>query len=423
MRRPLSDTHLFRPRMFALRRWSPAAYFTAGAVFSLILVSVVRSVIAIPRSYSPYRKLNVFARALTYVENNYVQHTDGRQLVYGAIRGMVKTLDAHSVFLTPEQYRQIKADTRGQFGGVGIEVEVRQRRLTVVAPIEGTPAHRGGVRSGDQIIAIDGKSTLDMSIGDAVRLMRGPRGTRVKLTIVRVGAAGELKIELVRDVIKVISVTSKRFDGDVAYIRIKNFQDRTAEQLRQTLERLRRQSPLRGLVLDLRGNPGGLLEQATRVADAFVGQGLIVKTTGKGGQTLDSRQARKNGTFENTPMVVLVNGGSASASEIVAGALQDHKRAVIVGTRTFGKGSVQTILDLRDGSGLKLTVARYYTPSGRSIQEKGIEPDIVVAERAPSDTGKTKGATSSRNFVTEDFQLNTALKYLRAAEIFNAQKS
>ncbi|MCA9669449.1 MAG: S41 family peptidase [Myxococcales bacterium] len=408
---------------------------------AVVAVLAIQSAFAVPRRYSPYRKLGLFARVLTYVENNYVHHVDGRKLVHGAIRGMLKTLDPHSVFMPPDQYRRMKADTRGSFGGLGIEVEVRNNWLTIVAPIEDTPAHRAKLKSSDQIRAIDGKSTRGMQMTEAVRRMRGPRGTRVKLTIVRPLGKGKTKrfdVEIVRDVIKIVSVTSKMIEPGIGYIRVKNFQERTASYLRKALEQLQAKQKLHGLILDLRNNPGGLLEQAVRVADLFISDGLIVKTTGKGGRVLDREVAHSRGTFKGFPMVCLVNGGSASASEIVAGALQDRKRAVIMGQQTFGKGSVQTIIELNDGSGLKLTIARYYTPSGRSIQERGIEPDIIAAAKAPPvkvekvtrekdlqghlrGTKRRKKKLARRRRLA-DFQLQTALDYLRAAQIFGNLK-
>ena len=411
-----------------------AVLFVAGLGCGIAALVALQSAQAVPRRYSPYRKLNVFARVLTYVENNYVSHVDDSKLIYGAIKGMMDTLDPHSVFMPPKQYQQLKADTQGEFGGLGIEVEIRDGWITVVSPIVGTPAHRAGLRPGDQIIAIEGRSTRGMSMDEAVRLMRGPRGTRVKLTLRRPGVKKPRPMEIVRDVIKVVSVTSKMLAPKIGYVRIKSFQDRTDVYLKQALSKMRSKG-LKGLVLDLRNNPGGLLDQAVRIADFFVAKGLIVRTMGKGGRVMDQEKAHSRGTLGGFPIVCLVNGGSASASEIVAGALQDHKRAVVLGTQTFGKGSVQTIIELDDGSGLKLTVARYYTPAGRSIQERGIAPDIIVQATAPP-VRRIKGkrekdlARHLRNRQTsrptqvrkrlKDFQLQTALDYLRAAEIFGA---
>ncbi len=394
---------------------------------------------AVPKRYSPYRKLNVFARVLTYIENNYVEHVDDAKLVYGAIKGMMGSLDPHSVFMPPKQYQQLKADTQGEFGGLGVEVEIREGWITVVSPLEGTPAAKAGLRSGDQIIAIEGKTTRGMTMDQAVRKMRGPRGTRIRIGVRRPGQKKPRALEIVRDVIKIVSVTSKSIAPGVGYVRIKSFQERTNVYLRQALEGLGKKGKLKGLVLDLRNNPGGLLDQAVRVADLFLDKGMIVRTIGKGGRVMDKEKAHSRGTFLGFPMVCLVNGGSASASEIVAGALQDHRRAVVLGTQTFGKGSVQTIIELDDGSGLKLTVARYYTPKGRSIQEHGIAPDIIVQPTAPKTLEPKKKGKRERDLEghlrnrqgkrqpkqrkrLKDFQLQTALDYLRAAAIFRSSR-
>ena len=419
-----------------MRRARPVICFAAGAVFTLAAVLCMHAASAVPRGYSPYKKLNVFARVLTYVENNYVEYVNDSKLVYGAIKGMLDTLDPHSTFMPPDQYRQMKVETQGEFGGVGIEVEVRDGGLTVVSPILGTPAHKAGIKSGDIIESINGRSTRSLSLHEAVRAMRGPRGTRIKFAVRRARQKRLLEFDIVRDVIKIVAVSSRSLAPGIGYIRLKRFQERTDRELREALEELTRKAPLKGLVLDLRNNPGGLLDQAVRVADLFLDRGTIVRTTGKRGRMTEEETAHSRGTFKGFPMVCLVNEGSASAAEIVAGALQDHKRAVVLGARTFGKGSVQTIIDLEDGSGLKLTIARYFTPSGRSIQEAGIEPDIAVQETAPPPGRKRKskreedlrghlkpGARVKKSPRTrlKDFRLQTALDYLRAAEIFRAR--
>ena len=416
---------MFKPRSFAL--------FAAGFAAALTALVLLQAASAGPKRYSPYRKLDIFAQVLTQVENNYVEPVDDTKLIYGALQGMMRSLDPHSVFMPPEVYRQIKADTEGEFGGIGVEVELRHGWLTVVSPLEGTPAHSAGLKPGDQIRAIDGTTTEGITMFDAVKAMRGARGEAVVLTIKRPGQDKPLQMKVVRDLIKIVSVSSKLLREGVGYVRLKNFQEGTDKELDRALDTLEKAGPLRGLLLDLRNNPGGLLDQAVRVSDLFIKAGLLVSTAGKGGRVLDEERAHSMGTRTSVPIICLVNGGSASASEIVAGALQDHKRAVILGGRTFGKGSVQTIIDLEDGSGLKLTVARYYTPKGRSIQEKGIDPDIVVPEREPPQRvaqvtrekdlkghlGK-EGKESIKAEVTrlDDFQLQTALDYLAAAEIF-----
>ncbi|MBI3072708.1 MAG: S41 family peptidase [Deltaproteobacteria bacterium] len=362
------------------RRWT-TALLVAVAFFAGL--SVQHFVDAAPKNGTPYKKLNIFTKILHYVETNYVEPVDDTKLVYGAIKGMLDTLDPHTVFMPPDLYKEMKVDTSGEFGGLGIEITTKDGVLTVVAPIDGTPAHRAGVKSGDQILRIDGDSTKTMSLMDAVKKMRGPKGSKVKLTLRRKGERGTIQeLVIVRDRIKVVSVDSRLLGSGVGVVRIKSFQERTDVYLKDSIEKLEQQfgAPLKGLVLDLRNNPGGLLEQAVRVSDAFIESGLIVFTKGRQKGSVEREFAHPKGTRTDFPMVVLVNGGSASASEIVAGALQDHGRAVILGTQTFGKGSVQTVTELEDGSGLKLTVAKYYTPKGRSIQEKGISPDIVVPE-------------------------------------------
>ena len=360
-----------------------------------------------------YRKLDIFARVLSYVENNYVDPVDEERLVYGAIRGMLADLDAHTLFLPPDEYREMQADTSGEFGGLGIEIAARDEALVVVAPIDDTPAARAGLRTGDVILAIDDQETRGMGVASAVRKLRGPPGTRVTLKVLREGFAGPRDLVLLRDRVRVASVESRLSPDGIGLVRIKSFQERTDAHLARALEELRRQrgGPLAGLVLDLRNNPGGLLDQAVRVADRFLLEGVIVTTRGRGPTQRELERAHPADTEDPYPMVVLVNGGSASASEIVAGALQDHRRAVLLGTRTFGKGSVQTVIDLEDGSGLKLTVARYLTPAGRSIHEVGIEPDVRVEEDAKAVVASTAPA---------DPQLAAAHRLLRDPAAFRA---
>ena len=329
-----------------------------------------------------YKQLELFARVLSYVENNYVEDVDRKQLVYGAIKGMMDTLDPHSVFMPPEVFRQMKIDTSGEFGGLGLEIARKGHELIVVSPVDDTPAARAGIKPGDRILRIDGVSTDGIDIGRASQLMHGPVGKKVTLTLMRAGFRQPQDISLVRDRIRIISVESALF-GDIGYLKVKNFQDRTDVYLERELERLRalNHGPLHGVILDLRNNPGGLLDQAVAVSDRFLpGGALIVTTRGRGGQSFTEERSHTKDSETGFSMVVLVNGGTASASEIVAGALQDDHRAALIGTPTFGKGSVQTVIELGDGSGLKLTIARYYTPSGRSIQERGILPDYVVGE-------------------------------------------
>lgn len=332
-----------------------------------------------------YQYLRLFSNVLNIVQDNYVETVDPQKLMHGAINGMLRELDPHSSFMSPEEYKELQVETRGRFGGLGIEISMREGVLTVVAPLDGTPADRAGILAGDQIIKIDDQPTLDMTLTEAVQKMRGPKGTEVTLTIIRKGEPKPLEFDLVRDTISVQSVRFRTLEPGYAYVRISTFQSGTANDLRKALNELETvNDPLHGLILDLRSDPGGLLDQAVEVADEFLNQGLIVYTGGRLESQKMRFEATKNTKPRDYPIVVLVNSGSASASEIVAGALQDHNRAIIMGEPTFGKGSVQTVIPLADGSALRLTTSLYYTPSGRSIQAKGIEPDILVAFEIPS---------------------------------------
>lgn len=347
-------------------------------VLGLFLGShVVPNVSAIPRE--EYESLETFTNILAIVRKNYVDEVNTKELLTGAINGMLHSMDPHSAYLTPELYKELQMDTQGKFGGLGIEITVKDGILTVVSPIEDTPAYRAGIKPGDQIFKIEAEFTRDMTLIEAVRRLRGPRGSKVVISIRREGVPDFLTFTLVRDTIRVQSVRSRVLEEGYGYIRLAQFQERSDRDLHQALEKLSAEKGgLKGLVLDLRNNPGGLLTQAVRIADLFLDSGLIVYTEGRLENQRQKYFARKEGSWTQFPVVVLVNGGSASASEIVAGALQDHKRAVVLGTKTFGKGSVQTILPLDDNSALRLTTARYYTPKGRSIQATGIVPDIVL---------------------------------------------
>jgi len=329
-----------------------------------------------------YQELQLFTDVLAIVRRSYVEEVPMKDLVYGAINGMLAALDPHSSFMPPDVYKEMKIDTRGEFGGLGIEITIRDGALTIVSPIEDTPAFRAGLQAGDQILKIEDKLTKDMSIMDAVKLMRGPKGAKITITVFRDGFEKPKEFTLEREIIKIKSVKGKTLQEGYGYLRITQFQERTGDDLLRVLETLRdaNQGQLKGLILDLRNNPGGLLDQAVSVSDAFLREGLIVYTDGREEGSKMEFTAHDQGTEPSYPLVVLVNGGSASASEIVAGALQDHGRAVILGTQSFGKGSVQTILPLSDHSGLRLTTARYFTPRGTSIQAKGITPDIVVEQ-------------------------------------------
>ncbi|MGA7875497.1 MAG: S41 family peptidase [Desulfoferrobacter sp.] len=346
-----------------------------------------------PDNADIYQYLRLFSDVLNLVQDNYVEKVDSKELIYGAINGMLKDLDPHSSFLKPEDYKELQIETKGKFGGLGIEITIKDSVLTVVSPLEGTPADRAGMEAGDQIVKIDDEPTQDMSLMEAVQKMRGPKGTKVKLTVIRKGERKPLEFDIVRDMITIQSVKVQTLEPSYGYIRISSFQSGTANDLRKALDELEKENPpLQGLILDLRNDPGGLLDQAVEVSDEFLDSGLIVYTGGRLESQKMRFEAHKNGKPHNYPIVVLVNAGSASASEIVAGALQDHKRAIILGEPTFGKGSVQTVIPLNDGSAIRLTTSLYYTPSGRSIQAKGIEPDILVKRelREKSDVEGTK---------------------------------
>ena len=340
-----------------------------------------------------YANLEIFTEVLREVQANYVDIKDFDELIQGAIRGMVENLDPHSSYMTKKEYEDLMVDTKGRFDGVGIEITIRDNILTVISPIEGTPAYEAGIQAGDLIIKIDGELSTDMSLTDAVSRIRGPRGTKVNLTVRREGVGELLEFFITRDEIPIASVRHYLLTPDIAYIRISGFQGETDRDLAKALQEIEEGRDLKGLILDLRWNPGGLLTQSITVSDFFLDSGIIVSTKGReDAQSMDV-SAEKNDTPRNYPMIVLVNGGSASASEIVAGALQDNKRALVLGTQTFGKGSVQTILPLSDGSGLRLTTASYYTPSGRSIQASGITPDIILELLPPKeDEEEDKGS-------------------------------
>ncbi|MBC7962788.1 MAG: S41 family peptidase [Steroidobacteraceae bacterium] len=330
---------------------------------------------------SDYESIELFTDVMAIVKKSYVEEVDTKKLIYGAINGMLSSLDPHSSFMPPDTYKEMKIDTKGAFGGLGIEISIKDSILTVISPIEDTPAFKAGIKAGDQILKIDEKFTKDLNINDAVKRMRGLKGSKVTLTIMREGFDKPKEFQLTRDIIQVKSVRSSLMEGGYGYVRIAQFQEKTDEDLGKALKVLKEQNKgeLKGLVLDMRNDPGGLLDQAVRVADHFVPDGqLIVYTEGREKDSKMQFTAKKGGKEPTYPIVVLINGGSASASEIVAGALQDHKRAIVMGTQSFGKGSVQTIIPLSDDSGLRLTTARYFTPKGRSIQAKGITPDIVV---------------------------------------------
>jgi carboxyl-terminal processing protease len=332
-----------------------------------------------------YKGLKLFSDVIELVQKNYVDDVDTQKAIEAAIQGMMRSLDPHSALLPPDALKELQIDTQGEFTGIGIHVTMRNNLVTVISPIEGTPAYQAGIKAGDKIIKVDGKPTEDLR--DAVKRMRGPKGTTVVITIIRKGEPEPMDFSLVRDVIPIYSVKADLLKPGYGYVWITNFRENTTSDLIEALEAMEQgDTTLKGLVLDLRDNPGGILNQAINVSDLFLESGEILSIKGREGQHTKIFRAHSNDINRDYPIVVLVNGGSASASEIVAGALQDHNRALILGTTSFGKGSVQTVESLRDGYGLKFTIARYYTPSGRSIQAKGVEPDVEVPLRTLSDT-------------------------------------
>ncbi|MEN9723879.1 MAG: hypothetical protein RJB38_1865 [Pseudomonadota bacterium] len=346
-----------------------------------------------------YENIETFQKVLHFVEANYVDSVDNRQLIQGAIKGMLETLDPHSNFLPPAVFRDMKIETSGKFGGIGIEIGMKDNVLTVITPIEDTPAWRVGIKPNDRIVKIDQESTKGLTLVEAVAKMRGKKGSAVTLSIFREGVSGVRDFTVTRELIKIQAVKSELLERGFGYVRLTNFNETAAKDMRAAIESLEKESQgtLQGLVFDLRYNPGGLLDQAVDVTSLFIDEGVVVSTMGRTAEQKEVKYARKGMARKELPLVVLVNGSSASASEIVAGALQDNARAIILGQPTFGKGSVQTVMDLGQEMGLKLTIARYYTPSGRSIQEKGVQPDVILEELDSKVLAEArKGATSVR---------------------------
>ncbi|MEO5657292.1 MAG: S41 family peptidase [Nitrospiria bacterium] len=365
--------------------WLPLgvfAVFMAGMLSGKMLESK-----GLAQQAETYEDLRPFTEVLNQVQRNYVEETKPKDVIYGAIRGLLNMLDPHSAFMPPDLYKEMQVDTKGEFGGLGIQIGLKDERLTVIAPIEGTPADRAGIKAGDKIVKIEGTSTKDVSLMDAVNKMRGPKGTKVNLTLEREGIKAPFDVTLMREIIKIQSVKSKVLDDGIGYLRLTQFQEQSGKDLTKALESLRTQK-IQSLILDLRNNPGGLLTAAVEVSELFLPKGkAVVSIRGRQGKA-EEYTADGAKPLLDLPMIVLVNEGSASASEIVAGAMQDWGRAVVVGTTTFGKGSVQTIIPLSDGSALRLTTAKYFTPKGRSIQNTGIDPTITV--RAAPVKGETR---------------------------------
>ena len=425
-------------------------YLLLGGVLGMTL-AVGQGVFAERNGESlPLEDLRTFTEVFAKIKNDYVEPIDDKTLLENAIRGMLSGLDPHSTYLVPDDYQDLQAGTSGEFGGLGIEVGMEDGFVKVIAPIDDTPAQRAGVEAGDLIIRLDDVPVKGMALPDAVNVMRGKPGTDIVLTIVREGTDRPIRITITRDVIQVTSVRSRPLEPGYGYVRISQFQTRTGESLREAVDKLRGEADdtLKGLVLDLRNNPGGVLSAAVAVSDAFLDSGTIVYTEGRMDDAELTFSAKGSDILDGVPIVVLVNGGSASASEIVAGALQDHRRAVIMGEKTFGKGSVQTILPMDNGSALKLTTARYYTPSGTSIQARGIVPDITLERMRVSriDTGggrvqeadlaghlesggeeedldAARQADGEMPLAQRDFALHEALNLLKGLHILNARSS
>ena len=389
-----------------------------GFVFGLFVGGLyVHNVSAL--SNKTYEKLKVFTDCLELVTKNYVEDVKTEDLITGAIEGMLNSLDPHSAYLDPDMYRELRVETKGSFGGLGMEIAIKDRMLTVIAPIEDTPASRAGIHAGDKILKINEESTKGLSLMECVKRLRGPKGTKVTITIIREGFTETHDITIVRDIIKIKSVKFKTLEKGYGLLRISQFQEKTVGDAKRALEALQGENPegLSGLILDLRNNPGGLLDQAVEVSDLFLDSGVIVTIKGRDAEEKTAFNAHKEGTMPPWPIVVLVNQGSASASEIVTGALQDYGRALIMGSKTFGKGSVQTIIPLDDGSGIRLTTARYYTPKNRSIHEQGIEPDIPLPTVPKAPLKATEEAPTEET-PKADPDLGRALEQLKGMSIF-----
>jgi carboxyl-terminal processing protease len=368
--------------MFRHKSSSKTTRYVLIGVLAILFVAAMAS--EVPARRSPFEPLSLFSLALAYIEVSYVEPVDQESLVYGAIRGLAESLDPHSVFLDPSEYEMLMSDAEGRFAGVGVEVSTRDGWLTVLSVFDGGPAAKAGLQPGDRFLSIEGEDARDLRMYDAVRRIRGAPGTSVTVTIRREGQEADIERTLTRAFIDVDPVEMHVLDHGIVYLRITAFQEGTARALSDTLDeavvKLRQRGGVKALLLDLRDNGGGLLQEAVWVSDHFLSNGVIVSTRGRGGELINEYSARRAGTLPKWPIVVLINENTASASEIVAGALRDHQRAVLIGVRSFGKGSVQNVFELPGGSALKLTTFRYYTPSGHSIQAEGITPDLVVEQ-------------------------------------------
>ncbi len=390
--------------------------FMIGSLLVVLTLSLGGSVASKGTdSGATYEQLRLFTEVLSIVQNQYVDEVPPKELIYSAIKGTLRGLDPHSSFLDPDSYKEMQVETSGSFGGLGIEITLKDDILTVVSPIDGTPAYRAGLQTGDRIVKIDGLATKDMQLPDAVKRMRGKPGSKVTISVVREGWAEPRDFEIVREQIRVQSVRSHDLGNGVAYIRLRQFQEQSPHDIEAALEKFEKNG-MKALVLDLRNDPGGLLTAAVEVSEKFIDDGrLVVYTEGRvRNQNMRFSAHAKKG-YTKMPMVVLVNQGSASASEIVAGALQDWGRAIVVGTQTFGKGSVQTIIPLSDGSGLRLTTAKYFTPKGRSIHGKGITPDIIVEiPKEPAGKERPLPSADPMEELKKDVQVQRALDVVKA---------
>ncbi len=428
-------------------------------VLSLLIscTSTASAAISQDQREATYRQLEIFSNVLSILQENYIDEINADKTIEGAISGMLLSLDPHSSYLTAEDFNDLQNETRGNFTGVGIEVTIRDGILTIVSPIEGTPADKAGLKAKDLIVKIDGEATKDMPSMQAIKKLRGSRGSSVILSIYRDGWPELKEFTIVRDTISLHSVNGQFLEPGFAYVRITNFQGQTTKDVKKLLTELKKDSQIKGLILDLRNNPGGLLDQAISISDIFLDQGLVVYTKGRIQEQNMTFQAHTNNGKDLYPLVVLVNEGSASASEIVAGAIQDHKRGVIVGTQTFGKGSVQTILPMPGGAGIRLTTARYFTPNGRSIQATGIVPDVEVLhipftntkkeahplpnfvreadlknhilnreETADTDEGNSEATQAQKDIekrLKKDTQLRTALNILKSLNLYTGYRA
>ncbi len=417
-------------------------HYIKSKIYLILLFLVLTFNLSYGNEKIPIEQLKAFSEVYMKIKKDYVEKVDDEKLFDDAIKGMLEGLDPHSTYLNEKDFEDLQIGTRGEFGGLGIEVTMEDGYVKVVSPIDDTPAYRAGVKAGDLIVMLDDKPVKGLTLSECVDIMRGKVGTSLELTIAREGENKPLKIKIIRDTIKVKSVKHDILDSNYGYLRITSFQSKTGSSLKNVLLKIKKKNNLKGIILDLRNNPGGVLGAAVEVSDTFLDQKkMIVTTSGRMSDAINEFKSSSNDFAKDIPIVVLINGGSASASEIVAGALQDHRRAIIMGTQSFGKGSVQTILPLTRKTALKITTARYFTPNGRSIQAKGITPDIIVKEmkfekkdeveflkesdltgHLDKNSKKEKNSTSFKNSkYADDYQLSEALNLLKGLNILSVK--